>query len=61
MFDLTQMLQEIEKVRSLLNKLVMAKCGDTADPEVANLSSHLDELIVRYENLKTVLGSERED
>ncbi|SDE91035.1 hypothetical protein SPACI_000810 [Sporomusa acidovorans DSM 3132] len=41
--------QEIETVRVLLHRLVEQKVGDFADTEVAELSRHLDQLIVEYE------------
>lgn len=59
--DLSTMLAEIEQVRRLLNELVAAKLGNTADPEVAGLSSHLDQLIVQYETLKTQQGGARSE
>lgn len=46
--------QEIEAARMLLHKLVAAKAGDLSDPEVTQLSTHLDELIVAYEKEKNV-------
>ena len=52
MFDLTKQQQLIEKERSRLHELVIAKRGNLADPEVNELSAHLDRLIVAYERSK---------
>lgn len=52
MNDLERIQKEIERVRNSLNSLVASKKGDTTDPEVASLSILLDDLIVRYEQLK---------
>jgi len=56
MSDLKQLQQEIECVRSRLHELVMAKQGHFIDPEVTELSSYLDNLIVQYERDKMLLG-----
>ena len=59
MSDLLQLQQEIEKARKKLNELLVEKHGCTCDTEVANLSVCLDELIVRFEKLKSKDGKRR--
>jgi hypothetical protein len=49
MSDMRNRQQEIEEVRTRLHQLVTDKQGDFGNPEVATLSTHLDELIVEYE------------
>ncbi len=55
MSDMRNRQQEIEELRTRLHQLVIDKQGDFANPEVATLSTHLDELIVEYEK-KTLLN-----
>lgn len=45
--------QEIERTRLRLHDLVEEKAGNLIDEEVAELSTHLDRLIVDYEKEKT--------
>ena len=59
MIDLAKTQQEIEVARDALNRLVISKRGNTTDPDVATLSTHLDKLIVRYEQLKATLELQR--
>lgn len=46
-----EMEREIEIVRKRLHVLVEEKRGNFTDREVAELSCHLDQLIVQYEQL----------
>jgi len=43
---------EIEALRIRLHDLVLAKGGNMIDDEVAELSTELDELIVKYQKAK---------
>jgi hypothetical protein len=52
MLNLNEQQHEIETIRLRLHELVLAKSGNLADPEVTDLSSRLDNLIVRYEKTK---------
>lgn len=52
MLNLNEQQHEIETIRLRLHELVLAKRGNLADPEVAELSMLLDNLIVRYEKTK---------
>ena len=60
MYDLTKQQQLIEKERSRLHELVIAKRGNLADPEVNELSAHLDRLIVAYERSKMEKNKRRQ-
>lgn len=53
MRDLALLQQEIEQVRSCLHDLVVTKQEDFADCEVGRLSAHLDNLILKYQQLRT--------
>lgn len=50
---LVEMEREIEVVRARLHRLVEQRLGDLTDNEVAELSSYLDHLIVKYELANT--------
>ncbi|WP_425059549.1 hypothetical protein SCACP_01410 [Sporomusa carbonis] len=52
MGDLSTKEQEIERVRFRLHQLVVNKRGNLSDKEVAELSSHLDRLIVEYQHAR---------
>ena len=43
---------EIEHMRACLHQLVIAKKGNMIDSEVAELSTNLDKLIVKYQRTK---------
>ena len=43
---------EIEHMRVQLHELVIAKVGNMIDPEVSQLSTKLDKLIVQYQKIK---------
>lgn len=43
---------EIESMRTQLHRLVMSKAGNLIDKEVGDLSTQLDELIVKYQKAK---------
>ena len=52
MRELTLLQQEIERVRQHLHELVVSKQEDFSDSEVSRLSTHLDSLILQYQQLK---------
>lgn len=52
MSSLAQLEMEIENLRNLLTKVVMANNGNLKHPDVVQLSTRLDRLIVDYERLK---------
>ena len=43
---------KIEALRIRLHNLVLAKAGNMIDPEVGELSTKLDKLIVKYQKTK---------
>ena len=43
---------KIEALRIRLHNLVLAKAGNMIDPEVGELSTKLDKLIVKYQKAK---------
>ncbi len=43
---------KIEVLRMRLHNLVLAKAGNMIDPEVGELSTKLDKLIVKYQKTK---------
>lgn len=52
MSSLNEQQREIEALRLRLHELVLAKRENLADPEVAELSALLDNLIVKFEKTK---------
>lgn len=52
MSNLNEQQHEIETLRLRLHELVVAKRGNLRDPEVGELSTLLDNLIVKFEKTK---------
>ena len=52
MSTLEEQAAEVERMRTRLHELVIAKVGNMIDPEVGKLSAKLDKLIVKYQKEK---------
>lgn len=60
MLTLNEQQHEIETTRLRLHELVLTKKGNLKDPEVTELSTFLDNLIVRYERTKAEYNQKSE-